>query len=140
MPSCINYAIADLLENHSWFSRLHRSNHHQATLWPYSSATERQFCAPFNTQDRASPTVSFFTISKWNAKHEKSSVFSLKTPCVRLMNHKFCILNEILNLKDLNQKRNYIDGIKSVGRGSHRRRKVRCLPSLFHQNLSYHTP
>lgn len=32
--------------------------------------------------------------------------------CVRLMNHKFCILNEILNLKDLSQKRNYIDGIK----------------------------
>lgn len=59
-----------------------------------------------------SPTVSYFTVSKWNSKREKSSVFSLEIPCVRLMNHKFCILNEILNLKDLSQKRNYIDGIK----------------------------
>lgn len=45
------------------------------------------------------------------------------------MNHKFCILNEILNLKDLNEKRNYIDGIKSVG-GEPQKKKGQVSPFL----------
>lgn len=44
------------------------------------------------------------------------------------MNHKFYILNEILNLKDLNQKRNYIDGIKRGGKATEEERSGVSLP------------